>query len=63
MSYFRTVPEPENPLARYRVLSPNAGVRVSPICLGGMSLTNTWYEFPLNFNPRAHQVIQEGTYG
>lgn len=34
--------EPTSPLARYRVLSPNAGVHVSPIGLGAMSIGNAW---------------------
>jgi aryl-alcohol dehydrogenase-like predicted oxidoreductase len=43
MSYsFPPVPIPESGLARYRVLSPNAGVHVSPICLGAMSIGNKW---------------------
>ena len=31
-----------SPLARYRVLSPRAGIHVSPICLGAMSIGGTW---------------------
>ncbi|KAJ5812697.1 hypothetical protein N7447_009720 [Penicillium robsamsonii] len=42
---FKAGPLPKTLLGRHRVLSPNAGVRVSPICLGGMSLTNTWEGF------------------
>ena len=33
---------PKSELARYRLLSPSAAVRVSPICLGGMSLGEQW---------------------
>lgn len=32
-------------LGRYRLLSPNAGVKVSPICLGAMSLGDQWSGF------------------
>ena len=42
MSLFAPVPEPANPLARYRVLSPLAGVRVSPLQLGAMSIGEEW---------------------
>ncbi|KAH6714131.1 NADP-dependent oxidoreductase domain-containing protein [Leptodontidium sp. MPI-SDFR-AT-0119] len=45
MSIFQTAPEPKSLLARHRVLSPTAGIRVSPICLGGMSLTNVQESF------------------
>ncbi|KAK0634096.1 NADP-dependent oxidoreductase domain-containing protein [Immersiella caudata] len=35
-------PPPQSPLARYRILSPTASVRVSPLCLGAMSLGDAW---------------------
>lgn len=35
-------PEPDSPLARYRRLSPKAGVFVSPLQLGTMSLGTKW---------------------
>src|SRR5271167_1534013 len=44
MSFF-TSPEPKSPLNRYRILSPNAAVRVSPLCFGGMNLGTAWKEF------------------
>ena len=44
----RSVPEtplaPESGLARYRLLSSRAGVHVSPIQLGGMSIGDRWVE-------------------
>ncbi|KAJ3573461.1 hypothetical protein NP233_g2407 [Leucocoprinus birnbaumii] len=36
------VPTPQSVLAKYRVLSPNAGVHVSPIQLGAMSIGDQW---------------------
>ena len=42
MSLFTPAPEPSSPLARYRVLSPLAGVRVSPLQLGAMSIGDQW---------------------
>ena len=38
MSLWPTPPPPKTGLGRYRLLSPNAGVHVSPIQLGGMSI-------------------------
>ena len=35
-------PTPKTQLGVYRILSPNAGVRVSPICLGAMSIGGKW---------------------
>ncbi|KAF8814291.1 arylalcohol dehydrogenase [Phlegmacium glaucopus] len=42
MSHWPTPPQPKTGLARYRVLSPNAGVHVSPIQLGAMSIGDKW---------------------
>jgi aryl-alcohol dehydrogenase-like predicted oxidoreductase len=39
---FGSVPPPKTELSRYRLLSPSAGIRVSPICLGAMSLGDQW---------------------
>ena len=33
---------PPTALAKYRILSPSAGVRVSPLCLGAMSIGDQW---------------------
>jgi len=41
---FAPPPEPKGPLNRYRLLSPNAAVRVSPLCLGAMNLGTAWKE-------------------
>ena len=42
MSLFAPAPKPKSALGYYRVLSPNAGIRVSPIQLGGMSVGDKW---------------------
>ncbi len=42
MQFFHPAPEPATELGRYRILSPSAGVRVSPLCLGGMSIGDAW---------------------
>ena len=39
---FELPPAPESGLARYRLLSSRAGVHVSPIQLGGMSIGDKW---------------------
>lgn len=38
-------PAPKTPLGRHVVLSSTAGVRVSPLILGGMSIGNSWAAF------------------
>ncbi|KAK4051919.1 putative aryl-alcohol dehydrogenase aad14 [Microbotryomycetes sp. JL201] len=45
MSLFAPNPEPKTPLGRHRILSPTAGVRVSPLQLGAMSIGEAWSEF------------------
>ncbi|KAJ6124404.1 Aryl-alcohol dehydrogenase (AAD) [Penicillium samsonianum] len=42
---FKAAPEPATPLGRYRVLSSTAGVRVSPLQLGAMSIGDAWSGF------------------
>ncbi len=42
MSFLQAAPEPSTELGRYRVLCPTAGIRVSPLCLGAMSIGSAW---------------------
>ncbi|WWC92523.1 uncharacterized protein L201_007482 [Kwoniella dendrophila CBS 6074] len=42
---FAPAPEPKTELGRYRLLSPTAAVRVSPLCLGAMSIGDQWTGF------------------
>lgn len=42
---FKPAPEPKTRLGRHRQLSPLAGVHVSPICLGAMSIGDQWNQF------------------
>ncbi|KAL4930878.1 NADP-dependent oxidoreductase domain-containing protein [Aspergillus undulatus] len=44
MSFFAQPPKPSTPLAHHRILSPTASVKVSPVCLGGISFGNEWSE-------------------
>nr|POE60657.1 putative aryl-alcohol dehydrogenase aad14 [Quercus suber] len=42
MDLFMAAPEPPTELGRYRVLSKTAGIRVSPLQLGAMSVGDAW---------------------
>jgi hypothetical protein len=42
MSIWVPPPPPPTKLARYRTLSPLAGIRVSPLQLGAMSIGDKW---------------------
>lgn len=41
---FKTAPKPPSLLGYHRILSPTAGVRVSPLCLGAMNFGENWKE-------------------
>jgi aryl-alcohol dehydrogenase-like predicted oxidoreductase len=45
LDLFPPQPQPKTELARYKLLSPSAAVRVSPICLGALSLGDQWTGF------------------
>lgn len=45
MSFLQRAPEPATPLGRLRPLSASAGIRVSPLQLGGMSIGESWSSF------------------
>ncbi|KAJ5484753.1 aryl-alcohol dehydrogenase AAD14 [Penicillium diatomitis] len=47
---FKPAPEPATPLGRYRVLSSSAGIRVSPLQLGAMSIGDAWNQFMGSMN-------------
>lgn len=38
-------PAPTTKLGRYRQLASRAGIHVSPLCLGGMSIGDKWDKF------------------
>jgi len=42
---FQPAGDPKTELGRYRILSSTAGVRVSPLCLGAMSIGDAWAGF------------------
>jgi len=39
----QAAPEPKSALGRHRLLSPSAGVMVSPLTLGTMNFGDAWY--------------------
>ena len=47
---FKPAPEPATELGRLRVLSKTAGIRVSPLILGGASLGDAWSAFMGSMN-------------
>lgn len=54
MSFFESPPQPKTLLGWHRALSPTAAVKVSPICLGGISIGSQWSElFGQNEDPFA----------
>ena len=42
MAFWTPAPKPKTALGYYRLLCPNAGVHVSPIQLGAMSIGDKW---------------------
>ena len=52
-SLFAPAPEPATELGRYRVLSRTAGIRVSPLQLGAMSIGDQWSEWLGSINKEA----------
>ncbi|KAL4957319.1 NADP-dependent oxidoreductase domain-containing protein [Aspergillus filifer] len=58
MSFMKPAPEPATPLGRLRILSTTAGVRVSPLQLGGMSIGDTWSSFMGSMSkPKAFELL------
>ncbi|KAF9256392.1 Aldo/keto reductase [Marasmius fiardii PR-910] len=45
MAFFQPAPKPATKLGVYRILSSRAGVRVSPLCLGAMSIGDKWQDW------------------
>ncbi|KAF2095962.1 norsolorinic acid reductase [Rhizodiscina lignyota] len=50
-------PAPKSLLERYRVLSPTASVRVSPICLGAMNFGGTWKHMGICTKDTAFEML------
>jgi len=54
MALYSAPPPPPTKLGRYRTLSPLAGVRVSPLQLGAMSIGDKWQEFGMGSMDKAN---------
>ena len=46
------LPKPSSPLGQYRVLSPLAGIRVSPLQLGGASIGDQGHKLGLGYTDK-----------
>jgi aryl-alcohol dehydrogenase-like predicted oxidoreductase len=55
-------PAPKSALGRYRQLAPSASLRVSPLCLGGMSFGTNWAELMGNCDQQATESILDAFY-
>lgn len=65
MAPFPTAPAPKTALGYHRILSPSAGVRVSPLCLGAMNFGNAWYRtfYTTNCEPLLIFISREAMMG
>ncbi|KAG2342184.1 Aldo/keto reductase [Suillus weaverae] len=54
--FWPLVPKPSSRLARYRVLSPLAGIHVSPLQLGGMSIGDKWEKYRIGSMDKASSL-------
>ncbi|PPQ86653.1 hypothetical protein CVT25_006837 [Psilocybe cyanescens] len=52
-AFLQPSPSPKTNLGRYKVLSPNAGVHVSPMQLGAMSIGDKWDKFGMGSMDKA----------
>lgn len=52
-SYFKPPPAPQTKLPVYRTLSPLAGLRVSPLILGAMSIGDKWSQYGMGSMDKA----------
>jgi len=59
---FKPAPEPKTELGRYRVLSSSAGIRVSPLQLGAMSVGDAWSDFMGSMSKEASFKLLDGFY-
>ncbi|KAF9465835.1 NADP-dependent oxidoreductase domain-containing protein [Collybia nuda] len=63
MSLWGPAPPPPTKLGRYRILSPSAGVRVSPLQLGAMSLGDKWSGAMGSMDKNASFKLLDAYYG
>ena len=50
-------PPPPSDLGKYRLLSPTAAVRVSPLCLGAMSIGDAWAFMGTQTKENSFQIL------
>jgi len=62
MSFLKQAPLPPTKLGRYRTLSPKAGVRVSPLQLGAMSIGDKWSDFMGSMDKEASFKLLDAYY-
>jgi aryl-alcohol dehydrogenase-like predicted oxidoreductase len=60
---FPPPPEPKTELGRYHVLSSTAGIRVSPLQLGAMSIGSAWSKFMGSMDKEASFKLLDAFYG
>ncbi|OAX40954.1 Aldo/keto reductase [Rhizopogon vinicolor AM-OR11-026] len=56
MNLYPPAPDPPNKLGVYRTLAPTAGVHVSPLALGAMSIGDRWNEYGMGAMDEASSV-------
>ncbi|ODM16576.1 putative aryl-alcohol dehydrogenase AAD14 [Aspergillus cristatus] len=61
-SLFAPAPEPPTELGRYRILSSTAGIRVSPLQLGAMSIGSAWNNFMGSMDKEASFKLLDAYY-
>ncbi|CAI4693366.1 CPA_1a_G0044140.mRNA.1.CDS.1 [Saccharomyces cerevisiae] len=59
---FKPLPEPPTELGRLRVLSKTAGIRVSPLILGGASIGDAWSGFMGSMNKEQTFELLDASY-
>jgi aryl-alcohol dehydrogenase-like predicted oxidoreductase len=50
-------PPPPSALAKYRLLSPTAAVRVSPLCLGGAAIGDAWEHMGIQSKENSFKIL------
>ncbi|KAL4903585.1 hypothetical protein BDW74DRAFT_185973 [Aspergillus multicolor] len=62
MGFYDPAPKPKSPLGYHRVLSPLAGIKVSPLCLGSMNFGTNWESFMGKCEKQEAFVIMDAFY-
>lgn len=62
MSLYELAPKPPTKLGIYRTLSPTAGVHVSPLALGAMSIGDKWHQYGMGAMDKESSVKMLNAY-